>query len=339
MTAVSARREETEPAAVHTAPAEPLPLVRRFPGLRALPRARLTSAASLPTPVEDASALARGLWIKRDDRAAEPFGGNKVRALEFLLGGLRSDERVITVGSRGSTHALATAVYARQLGSRAAVYLWPQEMNEAAEIVARRIEAVAAETRLASSPITAYLRATAARLRGGRWIPAGGSTPLGVLGAVNAGPELARQVAEGQLPAPKRIVVPLGSGGTAAGLLLGTEIAGLRTQIVGVRVVPRLVGTRRRVLRLARGAARLVARYAGEAVPAPRPSRMDVLHDYYGGAYGRVTDAGAAAAARAAREVVVDPTYGAKALAAALSLASPAEPVLFWLTFDARMLH
>src|SRR5256885_1804915 len=53
------------------------------------------------------------------------------------------------------------------------------------------------------------------------FVPLGGSTPLGTLGHVNAALELAEQVAAGALPEPAAVVVPLGSGGTAAGLLLG----------------------------------------------------------------------------------------------------------------------
>ena len=65
--------------------------------------------------------------------------------------------------------------------------------------------------------------------RAAQYIPLGGSTPLGTLGHVNAALELADQVERGELPLPGRVVVPLGSGGTAAGLALGFAIAGLDT--------------------------------------------------------------------------------------------------------------
>lgn len=315
-----------------------LPLVRRFPALAAVPRAAL-GGVRVPTPVERAEALAPGLWIKRDDLAGELLGGNKVRALEFLLGGVRAGDHVITLGARGSTHVLATVICAQELGARVSVYRWPQEMNAEAQRVARRIETLADYAPRSSNIAAAYLRAMGARLRGGHWIAAGGSTPLGVLGAVNAGLELAEQVSAGILPAPRRIVVPLGSGGTAAGLLLGTHAAGLTAEIVAVRVVPRVVANRRRVLALARAAARLIERHGAERLePAERALR--VVHDYYGGAYGRVSERGALASERCARHssAVVDSTYSAKALAAAIDLATADRaPTLFWLTFDARM--
>jgi len=319
-----------------------LPLVDRFPALAAVPRVPLGDALRdirRPTPVERADALVEGLWIKRDDRAGELVGGNKVRALEFLLGEVSAGEHVITVGALGSTHALATVICARALGARVSVYRWPQEMNDAAQRVARRIEMLADHAPRCWSVVSAYVRAAGARLRGARWIPAGGSTPLGVLGAVNAGLELAGQVRGGVVPAPRRIVVPLGSGGTAAGLLLGTYAAGLPTEVVGVRVVPRVVANRVRVLGFARATARFIERYTGESL-APPARLLRVVHGYYGGGYGRVSDAGARAAERCADcgTAPVDQTYSAKALAAAIDITeAEGGPTLFWLTFDARM--
>src|SRR5205814_9859959 len=119
-----------------TASDSSLPLLHRFPALASLPRAHL---GQFPTPVEHVNDIAPGLWVKREDLAGEPLGGNKLRALEFLLGGLRPGDRVTTVGAAGSTHVLATAVYARRLGARSIVYRWPQEMNDAAHRVAARI--------------------------------------------------------------------------------------------------------------------------------------------------------------------------------------------------------
>src|SRR5205823_3868805 len=230
-----------------TASDSSLPLLARFPLLGAVPRVPL---GRFPTPVVRVEAVAPGLWVKREDLAGEPLGGNKLRALEFLLGGLRPGDRVTTVGAAGSTHVLATALYARRLGARSIVYRWPQEMNDAAHRVAARIATTADRAPLVSGIPIAYARAFAARLSGARWIAAGGSAPVGVLGQVNAGLELASQVIAGVLPPPDRIVVPLGTGGTVAGLALGLAIAGLEREIIGVRVVPRVVANRFRVRRL-----------------------------------------------------------------------------------------
>jgi D-cysteine desulfhydrase len=310
------------------------PLLVRFPDLAALPRVAL---GRFPTPVVSTAAASRSLWIKRDDLSADPVGGNKVRALEFLLGGVAEGDELVTVGSAGSTHALAAAVYGKRLGARVVVGRWRQEMNAAAEVVARRVTKEAADAPVFASPALAYAWAWIRRARGARWIPAGGSSPLGTLGHVNAALELAAQIQAGVLPQPARVVVPLGTGGTAAGLLLGFAIAGLDATVVGVRVVPRVVARRGAVLRLASRAARLIERLTGERLPRPRAAALDVVHWAYGGAYGRETALGrdAAALLRSATGLVMDATYCAKAAAVALSQPD-GDQVLFWLTFDSR---
>lgn len=314
-------------------------LVSRFPALQSLPRAGLLG--TLPTPVVPSS-VAPGLWIKRDDLTATPIGGNKVRALDYLLGGLRPSEEVLTAGAIGSTHSLTTVVHAKALGARTVVIRWPQEMNEVARVVAARIAAEADATLEASSVVAAYWRALRVRVsREVRWVPAGGTSALGILGHVDAALELAGQIEAGLLPTPARIVVPLGSGGTAAGLTLGLELAGLPTRVVGVRVVSRLVANHGRVLRLAARAARLIERLApGSRVPRVSGDRLQIAQGYFGGAYARETAVGRSASERfrsGHAPARLEPTYTAKAFAGALARCD-GEPTLYWLTFDSRWL-
>jgi D-cysteine desulfhydrase len=316
-----------------------IPLVRHFPALAEVARATL---GRFPSPLQRVETLAPGLWFKREDRAAEPLGGNKVRALEFLLGGVRPGQVVVTVGAAGSTHVLATAVYAHQLGARARVFRWPQEMNDVARHVSNRIALEADVSTMRGGLIGAYASAFVARMRGARWVPAGGSTPLGVLGQVNAALELADQVREGTMPRPDRLVVPLGTGGTAAGLALGFAIARLDLELIGVRVVPRVVANQLHVRRLVSRTAHLIERLTHQPVPKPSRPVIRIVHDYYGGAYGRVTDAGAEVSRLCLERtgLAIDPTYGAKALAAAVALSRERSgTTLFWLSFDARWMQ
>src|SRR4029079_8220031 len=113
------------------------PLYDRFPGLREMPRVEL---CSLPSPVQSLAHILPNLWIKRDDLNALICGGNKVRALEFLLGGMHAGDSVITVGGTGSTHILATALHAARIGVSTFALRWRQEMNPVASEVSSRIE-------------------------------------------------------------------------------------------------------------------------------------------------------------------------------------------------------
>jgi D-cysteine desulfhydrase len=262
-----------------------------------------------------------------------------VRALEFLLGGVSKDESIVTVGSAGSTHALAVATYGKRLGAKVIVGRWKQEINESAARVADRVGAMAKRAPVFRTPVEAFAWAWLDRARGSRWIPAGGSSPLGVLGHVNAGLELVGQIDAGVLPAPRVVVVPLGTGGTAAGLALAFAIAQRDIAVVGARVVPRIVARLTRVRRLANETAKLIEQKAGVQLPRVGKTAVTIVHDSYGGAYGRETTAAKQAAEqlRTVSSIQLDSTYSAKAFATALDSARRA-PTLFWLTFDSRTL-
>lgn len=322
------------PARAAAANADALPIFERFPSLARLPRAKL---GVFPSPILRLTGLRgeRDIWIKRDDLDAPAFGGNKVRALEFLLGGVQPGDTVLTMGGEGSTHVLVTAAMGKRLGARTVAIRWRHDMNPAALRTARNAEELCARIRTARGPLLAYLESLLARRSGSvRWIPAGGACALGMLGHVNAGLELAEQVARDELPMPTRVVLPLGTGGTAAGIALGFAIAGLPTQVVAARVVPRIVANRGHILSLARSCAKLISRLEGRSVPHVRHSRIEVVHDVYGGAYGRPLPAAAAAASyiHSTSGILLDDTYSAKAFVAALRLPRE-ERVLFWLTF------
>lgn len=310
------------------------PLLDRFPALASIPRLSLRSG---PTPVESLESIAPNLWIKRDDLSALPIGGNKVRSLEFLLAGLNAGDRVATVGSRGSTHALTTAMHGRAHGLRVSVGLWPQQMNPIAEIVYDELGRIASSRTEVFNPAFAMPWLWWRGLRGDRTVPPGGTSPLGMLGHVNAALEVVAQVEAGLLPEPRQVVVPLGTGGTATGLALGFAIAGLYPRIVAARVVPSIVGRRSRVLRLADATRALIERKSGERLSISGALNVSVVHDVYGGAYGRTLARAAELTTRLgnATDVRLDATYAAKAFTAAIELRRDV-PTLFWLTFDGR---
>jgi D-cysteine desulfhydrase len=308
-----------------------IPLLQQFPGLRLIPRVQLGTFPTAVEPTPDPL-----LWVKRDDLSASSLGGNKVRALEFLLGAVRAGDRIATIGALASTHGAACAFHARSLGAGCSVCLWPQVMNPTAEQMAEALGGLA-ERRVVPSPALAMAWLIWRRVAGDRVVPAGGTAARGILGHVNAALELAGQVRDGLLPEPDRIVLPLGTGGTAAGLALGCRIAGLRTRVVAVRVVPRVVGRRGRVVRLARATARFMRRVSRSVVPDVDPEMIEVESRYYGGDYGRETPE-AREAMRRGRDagLRLDETYSAKAYAA---LGDHRGGVtLFWLTFDGRFI-
>ncbi len=290
-----------------------------------------------PTPLERAAALGGAvgiaeLTVKREDRSSVRYGGNKVRALEFLLAGARPGTVFVTLGGTGSTHCLATAVHAAAAGGRAVLAQFPQPETPASRAVASACRAraalvVHARTR-ASLPLAvldAWRRAGALGPR--RWIPGGGAHPRAVAGHLLAGLELAVQLAS----PPDAIVLPLGTGGTAAGLALAVTALGWPTRVVGVRVAPRIVANRWRTMWLAYAARRLLAH---RGVPLPAPRSLDIV-DGLGEGYGHPTPEGEAAERLASEHgLTLDPTYGAKAFAFLLQRGTRnVQRVVFWHTF------
>ena len=319
-----------------------IPLVRRYPALASIPRVPL---GEYPTPVESMRfpQLDAPLWIKRDDLASSALGGNKVRALEYLLAEVKPGELLLTGGGEGSTHVLATAIHAARLQARLHAVRWRHEMHPVSEDVARRSRGECAVVETSATSVGGILRTLVRRatLRA-RWIPFGGTSPLGILGHVNAALELVDQVDAGELPAPAHVVVPLGTGGTAAGLSLGFAAAGMRTQVIGARVVPRMATGRARVILRARATARWVQKKTGVVLPRVSSDAVRVVHEAYAGAYGRVSPMGMEAAAIMERVsgMRLDATYSAKAFAIALRVAGLTGGVtVFWSTFDARWLR
>lgn len=313
------------------------------------------SLGSGPTPVRELTGLGpdRGeapMWIK-DDGAYSPIGGNKARKLEWLLGEARrrGSRRLITGGALGTNHGLSTALAARELGMRAILILVPQPEDDHVRRQLERMRAAGAELRFANSVAGAFMRAALLLARPAGWPPRfpylilpGGSTPRGCTGYVEAALELAGQVDRGELPEPSHIVVPLGSGGTAAGLLVGLALAGLRSRLVGVLVNDLTRVNERTVARLARRTHRFLRRHA-ESIPEVELSAASLAleRDWLGPGYGHSTlEAERAIALLRDREgVELEPVYTAKAVAAALELNRRGSfgpgPVLYWHTYRA----
>jgi D-cysteine desulfhydrase len=289
---------------------------------------------SWPTPVQPLPRLGADLWIKRDDLSAERYGGNKVRTLESLLGRAQAAgaSRVWAVGALGSNRALATVLPAPGVGLSTGVMLFPQppspcaHVNLVATLAARPV--VRSLWSWASVPLAIL---AARRERAAYVMVPGGATPEGALGYVSAALELAGQVAAGELPTPRHIVVGVGSTCTSAALLAGTAIAHrlglLRVvpRVLGVRVSPWPVTAGWRVVSLAARTTALLSDLAGDdrlAVPrAELARRIDVVVGFIGPGYGHVTDEGRAAirAFADAGGPPLDTCYSGKAAAGLLA--------------------
>jgi 1-aminocyclopropane-1-carboxylate deaminase/D-cysteine desulfhydrase-like pyridoxal-dependent ACC family enzyme len=320
-------------------------LFNRFPQLGTLP---WTSLAMVPTPVE---ALPQGLveadaWIKRDDLTSQSYGGNKVRKLEFLLAhaSARGARRLITVGAAGSHHALATAVFGRQLDFDVSLVLFPQPLTDHVREVLLTDAALGAELRYTPRMTMVPAALTAARLAHWRervqMIPAGGSNEIGTLGYINATIELADQIESGQLPVPDAITLALGTLGTTAGIAIGLTLLQLPIRVYATRITSKLVANERALHSLIEKTCRLLQQRGVTVSAADAIGRITFSHAQIGPGYGQGTEA--AEAARIAFERVglqLDLTYTAKAAADFFLVAKDptVKRVLFWHTLSGCM--
>jgi 1-aminocyclopropane-1-carboxylate deaminase/D-cysteine desulfhydrase-like pyridoxal-dependent ACC family enzyme len=297
-----------------------------------------------PTPVQKLSGLSTRrteLWVKRDDLTSYLYGGNKVRKLEHILelARSRSARRLVTFGAAGSHHVLATTVHARRAGFDVAAILTPQPRTPHALANLRTALSLGLEAFPTRSMIFAPAVLARVLRRGDLVVAPGGSTLAGTMGYVDAGHELAAQIREEAMPPPDAVVVALGSAGTAAGLLAGLVHAAIDTRLVAVRIVnPLLMGKRRALLLAWRAAKR-----GGLGVRWRSLSAMLVLESgFLGAGYGLSTVAGDAASRAAMTEgIALDPTYTAKAFAAALALVEGGRyrRVLYWHTLSSASLE
>jgi D-cysteine desulfhydrase len=314
-------------------------LHERFPGLaETLPHLVLSGR---PTPVRELAGL--GIWVKEDGAfGSGGWGGNKVRKLEWLIPDAKRRGRrsILTFGGLGTNWGLATALYAREHGLETALALVDQPVDDHVRAQLARLEASGARihrTHTKRRTVAMLPWLLARNVRGGHppyLLPAGGSSAVGALGYVEAALEIAAQVEAGSLPEPAHVVVPVGTGGTAAGLALGFQIAGLRSRVVGVVVNDQLRLDAAVFARLARRTAALLERRGARLGPLQlEPGMLDLTRDQIGAGYGYPTEAAGRAATLAAEDgLPLDPVYTAKAMAGLLELRAEgrlSDPVLF----------
>lgn len=332
-------------------------MLAQYPALKAgIPHVTL---AELPTPVQRMERMERAvgadapaLFIKRDDRSSPVYGGNKVRKLEFVLARARQRgcPSVLTFGAAGSNHALATAIFAQQLGLRCISVLvrQPNAMYVRRNLLMHyragaELHHYSGMPGAAAGTIAALVRHGLRTRRFPYLIPPGGSSPLGVLGFVNAGFELREQVAAGLLPEPDVVYVASGTMGTAVGLALGLCAAGLRTRVMAVRVTDAVFTSVRKARRLFDKTHRLLRRAAPDFPRCPFPSAtFQFRHEFFGRAYALYTEEGMRAVRllRDTEGISIEGTYTGKTLAALIADASAGnlrgKTALFWNTCNAR---
>jgi D-cysteine desulfhydrase len=217
------------------------------------------SLAQDPTLLQTIKFEGKSFFIKRDDLTGCELSGNKVRKLEYLVADAKRKKAdiVFTCGGDQSNHARATVIAAKKIGLNSKLFLWGKEKSSCngnlflnkmygADIKYLNKKEYDKVNDLMFSERLSLLK----KKQNAYVIPEGGSTTLGIWGYVNFINELKNQINLKQI---NSIIAASGSGGTAAGMLVGAAINKLDLKIVAVNVLYSKEVIRKKILQLAEG--------------------------------------------------------------------------------------
>lgn len=320
------------------------PLFEAFPSLKE--HIPFLAIAKLPTPIEALPQLAPNLWVKRDDKTNSLYGGNKIRKLEFILADvLRSGKKeLVSFGAIGTNHGVATSIYSLQMDIPLQMILFKQPVTPLVQQNLKLMHRFNAQLNFQGSLLKAAMTFYLGKWLRGRkryYLYAGGSNIQGCLAFVNAAFELKQQIDAGQLPEPDYIYCPVGSSATLAGLTLGCGLAGLKSQLIGVRVAPSHVGpipscTFSTVRKLQKACYQFLSRIEPR-IKEHKLTKFQLIDNYYGEGYGHPSDEGEWAQRMFEQaQLELDSTYTAKAAAAVLDRCANHndKKILYWHTYN-----
>ncbi len=210
---------------------------------------RSLDLAMKPTPIQGLKELPQlpqgiGIFIKRDDLTGFCLSGNKIRKLEFIFHDVveKNADTLVTCGGFQSNHARATAILGARLGLRSVLVLFGEDSPKLDgnlflnKLVGAEIKFVPEVRYDELDPIMDEVSSELEK-EGRRpyIVPEGASNELGVWGYIKTIGEIKNQLEKAKLKIDK-IVTAVGSGGTYAGLFLGSKIFEWPVQIYGINV-------------------------------------------------------------------------------------------------------
>lgn len=303
--------------------------ILRYRGeLDKLPRVDL---AHLPTPLDACPRLSSILdgptiRIKRDDCTGLAFGGNKVRQHEFVLGAALAEgaDCLVQGSASQSNHSRQLAAAGARLGLD--TYLLPKRdaMSEPIQgnyLIDHLVGATIQPIDLESSTIDAKQRLVEAlRARGKHpyvtGMGADDSLVLAAVAYVEAVFEIVEALDDGELP---DWIYTASQGSTQAGLLVGCEMLGLPTKVMGVCPMDgrhEAFLSPEQILDLAHKAAALLGHDSRLGI-----DDIHTTQEFVGEAYGVPTESAREAIRTLASTegILLDPVYTGKAFAALLA--------------------
>ncbi|TXT61456.1 MAG: hypothetical protein BAJALOKI2v1_30077 [Promethearchaeota archaeon] len=319
---------------------------------------------NIPTPIDRLRNLERELcldegqiYIKRDDKNHDIYGGNKLRKFEFIFGNALKKEKkgIMTMGGVGTNHGLACAIVCKELGLDCNLFLFPQPLTWHVQRSLLLYNHFGANLHLGKNDVFTLLKMAFFRLfHPKQYLMLPGGTPLfgfgtslGTVGFINAIIELKTQIDQGTMPEPDEIFIAGGSTGTGAGLIAGCKLMGLKSKVNVVAVYPDLVANPKNVRRNANKALKYL-RKKDPSIPKIKVNMDDFtfIEGYLGSDYGIKTVKSQNAVDLIGelegkeKHFSLETTYTGKAMAAMIDFLNMEENksniVLFWNTYNSN---
>ncbi|MFX0042225.1 MAG: 1-aminocyclopropane-1-carboxylate deaminase/D-cysteine desulfhydrase [Candidatus Hodarchaeota archaeon] len=343
---------------------EPL-LFKKYPNLKEnIPWIPLLT--NVPTPVERLTKLEQyfdlkngQIYIKRDDKNHHIYGGNKLRKFEFIFGNTikKKKNSIVTYGGIGTNHGLACLITCNILKPplKCDLFLFNQPLTWHVQRSLLLYYFFGAKLHFGKTDVRTFIKALFFWIfhRKYDFILPGGSplfgrgTPLGIVGFIEAIFELNDQIKKGQLPEPDIIFVAGSTIGTAAGLVAGCKLLGLKTKVYAVAVYKKFLANSSNLARNANKALKYLYK-KDKTFPKIKVVKGDfeLIKGYLGSDYGIKTIRG-----QKAVDIVYDlegkergfnleTTYTGKAMAGMFDFLEKEENknkiVLFWNTYNSN---
>lgn len=287
-----------------------------------------------PTPIETAPAFSKALggkvnvFIKRDDLLPGCAGGNKTRKLDFCIADAleKGADTIITCGAIQSNHCRLTLSWAVKEGMDCHLVLEERvagsykEDGSGNNFLFNIMGVKSKKVVPGGSDMMDEMEKVAERLKSeGKKpyiIPGGASNSIGAMGYVACAQEIQQQLFESGLHID-HMVVPSGSAGTHAGIIVGIYGTNAGIPVSGINVSRPKDVQEGIVHKLAKETSELVC-MRGE-IPA---SEITCFDQYVGPGYSLPTDSMIEAVKLLARteSILLDPVYSGKAMAGLIDL-------------------
>ncbi|MEM7334118.1 MAG: D-cysteine desulfhydrase family protein [Chloroflexota bacterium] len=305
---------------------------------------RSVSLGHFPTPIEKLDRLSRflngpELFIKRDDLTGLATGGNKTRKLEFLIADAIHHEcdHIVTVGGPQSNHCRQTAAAAAKLGLGCSLIIKGEKPKQRLgnllldELLGAHVYWTNGRTRAEMmEEVVAELQKMG---RKPYPIPVGGSNVIGSASYVAAMEEFHHQIRDVYLNFDF-IVLASSSGGTQAGIVLGSHIYGFNGEVLGISVDGPADQLKTQVAALATATATHLGLDSMSLL-----EQVVINDDYIGDGYAQVGEPEREAIQLMAQKegILLDPVYTSKAVAGIIDLIrwgafTRGQSILFWHT-------